>query len=41
MKKNEDATFKKPYVHRKIAETVALENSHSDFARLIAAIEAL
>lgn len=41
MKKNEDATFKKPFVHQKIAATIALENSHPDIARLIAAIEAL
>lgn len=41
IKKNEDATFKKPFVHRKIADTITLENSHPDIARLIAAIEAL
>lgn len=41
MKKNDDATFKKPFVHRKIADTIDLANSHSDISRLIAAIEAL
>ena len=41
MKKNEDATFKKPFIHRKIADTIDLDNSHSDISRLIAAIEAL
>lgn len=41
MKKNEDATFKKPFVHRKIADTIDLANPHSDISRLIAAIEAL
>lgn len=41
IKKNEDATFKKPFVHRKIADTIALEDSHPDILRLIAAIEAL
>lgn len=41
MKKNEDATFKKPFIHRKIADTIDLANPHSDVTRLIAAIEAL
>lgn len=39
--KNEDAKFKKPFVHRKIAETIEMNDSHPDIARLIAAIEAL
>lgn len=41
MKKNDDASFKKPFVHRKIADTIALENSHPDIARLLTAIDTL
>ena len=35
------APFKKPFIHRKVAETIDLDNSHSDIQRLIAAIESL
>lgn len=41
MKKNDEATFKKPFVHRKIADSLILNNSHPDIVRLISAIEAL
>lgn len=36
-----DPKFKKPFIHRKIADTVALGTAHSDIARLLAAIDAL
>ncbi|MBK8094514.1 MAG: AAA family ATPase [Verrucomicrobiaceae bacterium] len=39
--KNDSASLKKPFVHRKIAATIELPKAHSDFGRLIAAIEAL
>ncbi len=39
--KNDSALLKKPFVHRKIAATIELPTAHSDFGRLIAAIEAL
>jgi len=41
MKKNDDATFKKPFVHRKIADSITLDKSHPDITRLIAAIDSL
>ncbi|MEK6759263.1 MAG: AAA family ATPase [Deltaproteobacteria bacterium] len=41
LKKNDDATFKKPFIHRKIADTIDLANSHTDIARLLDAIQAL
>lgn len=41
LKKNEDAAFKKPFIHRKIADTIDLDNSHPDIGRLLAAIESL
>lgn len=41
MKRNDDATFKRPFIHRKIAGTIDLADSHADISRLIAAIEAL
>ncbi len=34
-------SFKKPFIHRKIADTIDLANPHSDIKRLLAAIEAL
>jgi hypothetical protein len=37
----DDPPFKKPFIHRKIADTVTLTNPHPDIARLLAAIEAL
>lgn len=37
----DQAPFKKPFVHRKIATTIELANAHPDIARLLAAIEAL
>ncbi len=33
--------FKKPFIHRKIADTIDLTHSHPDITRLLAAIEAL
>ena len=36
-----DPKFKKPYVHRKIAETIDLADAHPDIGRLLQAIEAL
>jgi putative ATP-dependent endonuclease of OLD family len=33
--------FKKPFVHRKIANTIDLKNAHGDITRLLEAIEAL
>ena len=33
--------FKKPFIHRKIAETINLADSHPDISRLLTAIEAL
>ncbi len=33
--------FKKPFIHRKIANTINLNNAHPDITRLLAAIEAL
>lgn len=33
--------FKKPYIHRKIAETIDLSKSHSDIERLLMAIDSL
>ena len=36
-----DPKFKKPYVHRKIAETIDLADAHPDIDRLLQAIEAL
>jgi hypothetical protein len=33
--------FKKPYIHRKIADTINFSNAHPDITRLLAAIEAL
>lgn len=39
--KNDSASLKKPFVHRKIATTIDLAKAHGDFVRLIAAIEAL
>lgn len=39
--RNEDAKFKKPFVHRKIADTIDLEKSHMDITRLLNAIEVL
>jgi hypothetical protein len=36
-----DPPFKKPFIHRKIAETIDLANPHPDITRLLAAIEAL
>ncbi|MBK6509181.1 MAG: AAA family ATPase [Haliea sp.] len=33
--------FKKPFVHQKIAETIDIENAHSDIGRLLEAIDAL
>jgi len=33
--------FKKPFIHRKIADTIDLNNAHPDINRLLAAIEAL
>ncbi len=41
LKKNDDATFKKPFIHRKIADTIDLTKPHPDVTRLLAAIEAL
>lgn len=41
IKKNDDSPFKKPFVHRKIADTINFESAHPDIARLITAIEAL
>lgn len=37
----DDPPLKKPFIHRKIADTVTLTNSHPDITRLLAAIEAL
>lgn len=37
----DDPPFKKPFIHRKIADTVELANPHPDIVRLLAAIEAL
>lgn len=36
-----DPPFKKPFIHRKIADTVDMENPHPDIERLLAAISAL
>jgi len=36
-----DPPFKKPFIHRKIADTIDLSNSHQDIVRLLAAIAAL
>ncbi|MBK7137245.1 MAG: AAA family ATPase [Rhodocyclales bacterium] len=33
--------FKKPFIHRKIADTIDLSNSHPDIQRLLAMVEAL
>lgn len=33
--------FKKPFIHRKIADTIDLDNSHPDIQRLLAVVEAL
>jgi len=33
--------FKKPFIHRKIADTIDLNNSHQDIQRLLAAIQTL
>lgn len=33
--------FKKPFIHRKVADTIDLNDSHPDIQRLLAAIEAL
>lgn len=33
--------FKKPFIHRRIADTIDLDNSHPDIERLLAAIDAL
>ena len=33
--------FKKPFIHRKIADTIDLNNAHPDITRLLNAIEAL
>jgi len=36
-----DPPFKKPYLHRKLAQTIDLANPHPDIARLLAAIDAI
>jgi hypothetical protein len=36
-----DPPLKKPYVHRKVAQTIDFNNSHPDIGRLMAAVEAL
>lgn len=33
--------YKKPYIHRKIADTIDLDHSHPDVGRLLEAIDAL
>lgn len=33
--------YKKPFVHRKIAETISIDSAHPDFVRLLAMVEAL
>ena len=41
MNQMEKAPFKKMFIHRKVADTIDLDNSHSDIQRLIAAIAAM
>ena len=41
LRKNDDAIFKKPYIHRKIADTIDINNPHQDIARLLQAIKEL
>ena len=36
-----DPKFKKPYIHRKIAETIDLKHAHKDWSRLLELIEKL
>ncbi len=36
-----DPPFKKPFIHRKVADTIDLGNAHPDIDRLLAAIKAL
>jgi hypothetical protein len=33
--------FKRPFVHRKIADTIELGHAHPDIVRLLGAVEAL
>lgn len=41
LKKNEDAKFKKPFIHRKIVDTIDMANAHTDITRLLEAIQSL